>query len=68
VQEIFQDACENYYATPEKLSPMILVGASYWTEELPVWPLLQSLARGRAMEEAIHLVDSVEAAVQLTRP
>jgi predicted Rossmann-fold nucleotide-binding protein len=68
VQEIFQDACENYYATPEKLSPMILVGASYWTDELPVWPLLQSLARGRAMEGAIHLVDSVEAAVELTLP
>jgi predicted Rossmann-fold nucleotide-binding protein len=68
VQEIFQDACENYYATPEKLSPMILVGASYWTDELPVWPLLRSLAHGRAMEGAIHLVDSVEAAVELTLP
>jgi len=63
VQEIFQDACENYYATPQTLAPMVLVGRQYWTEELPAWPLLQALARGRPMEEAIHLVDSVEDAV-----
>ena len=59
VQEIFQDACENYYAEESAVAPMILVGATYWTEELPGWPLLQSLARGRAMEEHVHLVDSL---------
>ncbi|WP_043846087.1 LOG family protein [Crystallibacter crystallopoietes] len=64
VQEIFQDACENYYATPQTLAPMVLVGRQYWTEELPAWPLLQALARGRPMEAAIHLVDSVEEAVR----
>ncbi|NKX52941.1 LOG family protein [Arthrobacter mobilis] len=65
VQEIFQDACENYYATEELLSPMILVGRRYWTEQLPVWPLLCSLGEGRAMAGAIHLVDSVEEAAAL---
>jgi hypothetical protein len=39
---------------------MVLVGRSYWTEELPVWPLLQALARGRAMEGHVHLVDTAE--------
>jgi predicted Rossmann-fold nucleotide-binding protein len=63
VQEIFQDACENYYATPQTIAPMVLVGRRYWTEQLPAWPLLQALARGRAMEEALHLVDSVEEAL-----
>jgi predicted Rossmann-fold nucleotide-binding protein len=65
VQEIFQDACENYYATPEALSPMVLVGRKYWTEELPAWPLLQALARGRSMEGAVHLVDTVEQALDV---
>jgi predicted Rossmann-fold nucleotide-binding protein len=65
VQEVFQDACENYYASPESVAPMVLVGRSYWTSELPVWPLLQSLARGRAMEPHIHLVDTVDDAVAL---
>ncbi len=65
VQEIFQDACENYYATPDSVAPMVLVGAAYWTETLPAWPLLQALARGRAMEGHIHLVDTVDDAAGL---
>ncbi len=50
VQEVFQDACENYYADESAVAPMVLVGHRHWTEELPVWPLLQKLAAGRAME------------------
>ena len=62
VQEIFQDACENYYADESSVAPMVLVGKQYWTETLPAWPLLQSLARGRVMEDHVHLVDSTEEA------
>lgn len=62
VQEVFQDACENYYADPSSVAPMVLVGRRYWTEELPAWPLLQALARGRSMESQVHLVDSVQEA------
>jgi len=58
VQEIFQDACENYYADESSVAPMVLVGHEYWTETLPAWPLLKALARGRAMEQHVHLVDS----------
>ena len=63
VQEIFQDACENYYADETSVAPMVLVGRRHWTEDLPAWPLLQTLARGRAMEGRVHLVDSLEEAV-----
>jgi len=65
VQEVFQDASENYYADESSLAPMVLVGATYWTETLPAWPLLQSLARGRPMEKHVHLVDSVEEAAAI---
>jgi predicted Rossmann-fold nucleotide-binding protein len=65
VQEIFQDGCENYYADESSVAPMVLVGTTYWTEELPAWPLLRSLARGRAMEPHVHLVDTLEAAAEL---
>ena len=65
VQEIFEDACENYYAAPESVAPMVLVGRAYWTETLPAWPLLRALARGRAMEDHVHLVDTVEEAADL---
>jgi predicted Rossmann-fold nucleotide-binding protein len=59
VQEVFQDACENYYADPSAVAPMVLVGREYWTRTLPVWPLLEALARDRDMERLIHLVDDV---------
>jgi predicted Rossmann-fold nucleotide-binding protein len=62
VQEVFQDACENYYADESSVAPMVLVGQEYWTETLPAWPLLHSLARGRVMEHHVHLVDTGEEA------
>jgi predicted Rossmann-fold nucleotide-binding protein len=65
VQEIFQDACENYYADASSVAPMVLVGRSYWTGTFPAWPLLQALAKGRAMEPHVHLVDTVDEAVAL---
>jgi predicted Rossmann-fold nucleotide-binding protein len=65
VQEIFQDACENYYAVNGAVATMVLVGRTYWTSDFPAWPLLRSLARGRAMEPHIHLVDTVDEAAEL---
>jgi predicted Rossmann-fold nucleotide-binding protein len=65
VQEIFQDACENYYADESSVAPMVLVGSTYWTREVPAWPLLTALARGRVMEPLLHLVDTAEEAAQL---
>jgi len=68
VQEVFQDACENYYADESSIASMVLVGRRYWTETLPAWPLLQALARDRPMADRVHLVDDVEeAAAVLTQ-
>lgn len=63
VQEIFQDACENYYGAPETITPMVLVGKEHWLRRYPAWALLQSLAAGRRMENRIFLVDTVEEAL-----
>jgi predicted Rossmann-fold nucleotide-binding protein len=65
VQEVFQDACENYYADEATVAPMVLVGRTYWTEQVPVWPLLSALADGRAMASKVHLVDSASDAVRV---
>ena len=65
VQEIFQDACENYYAEATAVAPMVLVGIDYWTSQLPAWPLLQALGSGRLMAGHVHLVDSVGEAAEL---
>ena len=68
VQEVFQDACENYYADVSSVAPMVLVGREHWTRTLPAWPLLQALARERAMEEHVHLVDTLEEALEVLGP
>ncbi|MFD3512229.1 LOG family protein [Streptomyces sp. NPDC058657] len=68
VQEIFDNATPNYYESRGEPTPMVLVDRAHWTERLPAWPLLQSLAEGRAMESRIALVDTVaEAPAALAR-
>jgi predicted Rossmann-fold nucleotide-binding protein len=68
VQEVFQAACENYYARASRVAPMVLVGVQHWTETLPVWPLLEALATGRAMEGSVHLVETVDDVVGVLSP
>ena len=63
VQEIFQDACENYYSAREAVTPMVLVGRRHWEHEYPAWPMLSRLAAGRPMADRVFLVDTVEEAV-----
>ncbi|MEV6174347.1 Rossmann fold nucleotide-binding protein [Streptomyces sp. NPDC051954] len=62
VQEIFDNATPNYYESRGEPTPMVLVNRAHWTEKLPAWPLLQALARDRAMEARIALVDRIEQA------
>jgi predicted Rossmann-fold nucleotide-binding protein len=57
VQEIFQDACENYYAEPAARAPMVLVGRRHWTEVLPAWPLLEAMGASREFGSSVWLVD-----------
>jgi predicted Rossmann-fold nucleotide-binding protein len=59
VQEIFEAATPNYYASRGEPVPMVLVDREHWTSELPAWPLLSALARDHAMAWRIALVDSV---------
>ncbi|CAN5485445.1 LOG family protein [soil metagenome] len=62
VQEIFQDACENYYAAPDTRAPMVLVDRCHWTETLPAYPLLHAMARAQGFEATVTLVDTVDEA------
>ncbi|MGH3496328.1 MAG: LOG family protein [Nocardioidaceae bacterium] len=60
VQEVFQAACENYYADEDHVAPMVLVGRRYWMHELPAWPLLTSLAVGHPMADRLVCVDTID--------
>jgi predicted Rossmann-fold nucleotide-binding protein len=65
VQEVFQAVTPNYYGDAATQIPLILVDIHHWTVDLPVWPLLQSLATDRAMAKSVHLVDTIEEAATL---
>jgi len=73
VQEIFQDACQNYYRTyTAYASPMILFGVAYWTGgdvpgSKPVWPLVQALAREKGFLDRVSCTDSTEAVLDQIR-
>lgn len=60
VQEIFQDACQNYYTNYEIKSPMILYGEEFWNPPAsgpakpgakPAWKMLEALATEGPFEQ-----------------
>jgi predicted Rossmann-fold nucleotide-binding protein len=69
VQEIFQDACQNYYRTYKRLkSPMILFGSDYWDPQSnlrfiasdrrkPVYRLLEKLAIEKGFHDYLCITD-----------
>ncbi len=63
IQEIFQDAAQNHYGTFELVSPMVFLGRRYWTENKPVYPLLQGLAEGRQYAGLLAITDEVDEVV-----
>ena len=65
VQEIFQAATPLYYAPEGASRPIVLVGTRHWTEHVPVWAGLPRWPAAGACSDALHLVDSVDAASEL---
>ena len=58
LQEIFQDAVQNHYLSLGFSSPMIFMGKKFWTDDVPVWPLIQHLvATGRYKNMLLTLSD-----------
>ena len=61
MQEIFQDAVQNHYLSFGFSSPMVFLGQKYWTEEMPVYPLLQHLMEtGRYKNLLLTLTDDID--------
>ncbi len=63
VQEIFQDACQNYYRSFGTFTPMVLFVKSYWEEEYPVLPVLKKLFKPEEYHRFVLVTDSVDEAV-----
>ena len=66
MQEIFQDAVQNHYLSFGFSSPMIFLGSRFWTEEMPVYPLLESLEeRGMYKNLRLGLTDDIGVVVEV---
>jgi predicted Rossmann-fold nucleotide-binding protein len=59
IQEVFMDAAQNHYETFGTASPMVFFDEHYWTEEKPVYPLLQTLAEDTSYADELHVTDDV---------
>jgi hypothetical protein len=57
------DAAQNHYASLGTISPMVFFGHDYWTEQEPVYPLLQKLAKGHTYADLLTISDEVDAIV-----
>ena len=64
LQEIFQEAVQNHYLTFGYASPMIFLGKRFWTEEIPVYPLLEHLMEtGKYRNLLLTLTDDIDEVV-----
>jgi predicted Rossmann-fold nucleotide-binding protein len=60
IQEVFMDAAQNHYETFGPASPMVFFDEEYWTDDAPVYPLLQSLAEGTPYADQLRVTDDIE--------
>jgi predicted Rossmann-fold nucleotide-binding protein len=83
IQEIFQDACQNYYDNYGFKSPMILFGKDYWQPKpqsldsagypvyadkvYPAWPLLQGLAQKKNFTNLTSLTSDTDEILAIIR-
>lgn len=60
MQEIFQDAVQNHYLSFGYASPMVFVGVDFWTNEMPVYPMLQGLMKSGRYKNLILSISDEE--------
>lgn len=64
LQEIFQEAVQNHYLSFGYASPMIFLSEKYWTQEMPVFCLLEHLVKkGKYKNLLLTLTDDEDCIV-----
>ena len=58
-QEIFQDACQNHYASYGEINPMVFLNKKRYTEETPLWETVKAVSKGRHYHDYLLLSDEV---------
>ena len=65
MQEIFQEAVQNHYLSFGYSSPMIFMNKQYWTEEMPVYLLMEHLIKKERYKNLLMtLTDSTDEIVK----
>ena len=64
LQEVFQEAVQNHYLTFGYASPMIFMGKKFWTEDVPVWPLIMTLVENGTYKNLILCLTDVAEEVE----
>ena len=65
MQEVFQDAVQNHYLSYGFSSPMIFLGTEFWTEKMPLYPLLQNMMeKGQYKNLSLTLTDNSEEIIE----
>ena len=68
LQEIFQEAVQNHYLSFGFSSPMVFLGKHFWTEEIPVYPLLENLMEsGKYKNLLLTLTDDIDEVVAILK-
>jgi predicted Rossmann-fold nucleotide-binding protein len=71
LQEVFQDAAQNYYRSFGWFSPMVLLGTDFWTRRFPVFDVLTALfdeVDERCVTVTDDLAEAVDAITSFTPP
>ena len=63
IQEVFQDATQNHYATTGVSSPMVFLDEEYWTKKKPIYPLLKELAADKPYHDLVAIFDDAPSVV-----
>ena len=62
IQEIFQDAAQNYYRSFGRFSPMVFLDKAYWTSTYPVESVLKALLKPDDYTKYVLFTDDVREA------
>lgn len=64
LQEIFQDATQNYYRTFGSFSPMVFLAGDFWTKTIPAVPTLEALLTPDDFKRYVLVSDDVDEIVE----
>lgn len=62
IQEIFQDAAQNYYKSFGRFSPMVFLDKTYWTTKYPVDAVLRALFKAEDYQKYVLITDDISEA------